>query len=128
MVAGGHRWGRDGFRFWVTAQRERGPGGGSVHPADRHPLGLRAQLLHGSLELPEGPFQVAVDQAEVKVVAIPPLDAAALFHCPPQVRLLPGTRGQCPQLTPIIRGLQPAPSPKPNHSGMDSMAREAGAP
>lgn len=73
--------------------REQGPEQSSVHPADGHPLGLCPKLLHGSLELTKGPLQIAVDQAEVEVVPISPLDAAALLHCPPQIRLLSRTRG-----------------------------------
>lgn len=91
--------------------RGQGPEQGSVHPADRHPLGLCSELLHGSLELTKGPLQVAVDQAEVKVVPISPLDAAALLHGPPQIRLLPRTKGfgQCLQVTRGVCNLPTSP-------------------
>lgn len=98
-VVKGHGWERDGFRsLGHNPAGTRSSRAGSVHPADRHPLGLRPQLLHGGLELAEGPLQVAVDQAEVKVVPVAPLDAAALLHRPSQVRFLP-TQGDLPPVS-----------------------------
>lgn len=66
-------------------------GGALVDPADGHPLGLGAQVLHGLPQPPEGALQVVVGQAEVEVMAVTPLDSAALLHRPPGVGLLPRT-------------------------------------
>ena len=46
----------------------------------------------------EGPLQVAIDQTEVEIMPVAPLDAAALLHCPSQVRLLPA-QGDLPPIS-----------------------------
>lgn len=102
------KWG-DGNGPEARGQRRRGHSP-LVNPADGHPLRFTVQLLQGVLQLLECPFHVVVDQAEVKVMPVAPLDTAALIDRPLQVRVLRGTRekrASCKSLKPPQEGRTP---------------------
>lgn len=65
----------------------------SVHPVDRDPLWLGAQLLHGGQQGLEGVVQVIVSDGEVEVVSVRTPDTTALIHRLLQVCLL-GNEGK----------------------------------
>lgn len=63
-------------------------GASSEDPVDGDPLGLAAQFVHGGLQRLEGLVQVVVDDGQVKVVAVGPLDPPTLVHRLLQVHVL----------------------------------------
>lgn len=70
---------------WFREKRGVSP---LVNPADRDPLRLALQLLQSLLQLLECPLHVVVDQAEVEVMPVAPVDAATLVDGPLQVGVL----------------------------------------
>ena len=64
----------------LSQTHTRAGGSASVHPVHWDPLGLTAQCVHGRLQRLKGFVQVVVDDGQVEVVVVRPLDPGALVH------------------------------------------------